>query len=94
MAKYKKKTLVEAVQTINKDGYAAWDETQTAPGWLTSAVMSGQIFKCRQSSRMKIMLKEGIVDLMPGAWLVRGHNGAIWPLDAKSFEESYDKVED
>jgi hypothetical protein len=93
VTRYRKTTLVDAIQTFRgEDGYADWSRDDE-PEWIQEALKYGKLFKDGRHGRMRIRLKEGIVDLHPGSWIVRGANGAIWPLDNNSFLESYEQVD-
>lgn len=90
VTKYRKKKLVEAVKTFaDVDGIAFWKEN---PPWLLKAVANGIIFE--RSGTKKILLREGVVDLIPGSWIVKNDDSDdIWPVAAEVFFESYEKVE-
>lgn len=48
----------------------------------------------QQGCQVRIETKEGWLDLEPGAWVIKGIEGEIYPCDDGIFQQTYDRVDD
>ena len=89
MAKYTKKPVtIDAIHNTG-DGF---DET---PDWLDEAVKNGTVIECmlpRNKGTYVIKTLEGMMMCEPGAYLIRGVKGELYPCRGDIFEETYENV--
>ncbi len=88
--KYRKKPVViEAVQ-YKGGGNMHGD----IPQWIWDAFESGILKPTDADDPLKIKTKEGDLTVAPGAFIIQGIKGELYPCDPDIFEETYEKVED
>lgn len=88
MGKFRKRpAVVEAVQYTgsNWDEVHAWVK-ERSPG-MSSALLSFDHV-------IKINTLEGVMDVPPGWWVIRGVKGEFYPCANDIFEATYESVDD
>ncbi len=89
MASYVKKPIV--VEAIKNTGDSFDEETE----WLEEAIKSGVLIKCElpfNKGTYIVKTLEGMMLCEPGAYLIRGVKGELYPCRGDIFEETYEEV--
>lgn len=101
MPKYRKKPIeVEAFQLNYEPGYdrpQAINANANPPEWLMDALVKpagseGQIY-LHKNGLWVIHTLEGLHEVTPGDYIIKGIKGEIYPCKPDIFEASYDIVE-
>lgn len=105
MAKYtKKQSTVDAIQFngLTESGEPRFNRRsgKSNPKWLREAMDEderepGAVYLGAgwHPPKMMVFSREGILMADVGDWIVRGAEGEVYPVKAKDFANSFDKVE-
>jgi hypothetical protein len=85
MTRYRKKPVViEAFQFTGGTNL-----NPVVPDWFVSAVLDGRV-KAHPDC-IEIQTLEGPLRVVPGAWIIRGVKGELYPCDDEIFRMTYDE---
>lgn len=65
------------------------------PSWLDEAISGGVIkpeFRTEDYWYLEIKSNNGYFLVGPGDWIIRGTNGAIYPVESDAFNKFYEEV--
>lgn len=93
MAKYRKKPIV--VEAVQFNG----EMTSELKSFLDNAnytvdLMSVGLTTTQSIPTLKINTLEGVMDAIPGDFIIKGVNGEYYPCKPGIFAKTYEKVED
>lgn len=91
MGTYRKKPVqIEAFQ------WTGGPDQVEDPTWIVEAIRKGDITFQRServnATVMRICTLEGVMEAIPGDWIIRGVKGEIYPCKPDIFEATYEAV--
>lgn len=93
MAKFRKKPVV--IEAVKFNG----EMTPELKSFLANAnytvdFMSAGLTTTQSIPTLKILTFEGVMDAIPGDFIIKGVNGEYYPCKPDIFAKTYEKVED
>ena len=96
--KFRKKPIViEAFQMLYQPGQSlTYEQADSFPAWFREAIRKdnraeGSVFH-HANGLFVIFTLEGLMEILPGDYVIRGTKGEIYPCKPDVFEEVYDAI--
>ncbi len=87
--KFRKKPVV--IEAVRYEGHGNFKNSEV-PSWVWAAFQSGVLKPVNGDDPILVQTIEGVVNLKPGAWLIRGVEGELYPCAPEIFEKTYEAV--
>lgn len=94
----KKPVEVDAVQFVGvrtdpsgENPMLRFHDIEPMPEWLYAAISDGAVHVAGDfSDNIAVSTMEGVMEAPPGAWIIRGVKGELYPCDDGIFRATYD----
>lgn len=87
MSKFRKKPIV-----IEAFKWTGGPDQEEDPEWIVAALRSGIARFSDDSAHFLIQTLEGVMEVSPGDYVIKGIAGEIYPCKPDIFEKSYEAV--